>query len=71
MPDSVKNGIAVMREFHSKEGLDDGTNKKLESLADAATVTLESERWTPDQRRNLLMVMLRSACQIGLCKAGE
>lgn len=66
MPDTARHGIAVMREFHSKEGLDDGTNQMLESLGDAATVTFDSgQQWTPDDKRNFFMVLLRSACQIG------
>jgi hypothetical protein len=66
MPDTVRHGIAVMREFHSVDGLDDGTTKMLESLGDAATATLESQQeWTPKDKRTLIMVLLRSACQIG------
>jgi hypothetical protein len=66
MPDTVRHGIAVMREFHSVDGLDDGTRQMLESLGDAATATLEAkQQWTPHDKRTLIMVLLRSACQIG------
>lgn len=37
----INNGIAVMREFHSKDGISGDTQTKLESLTDAALITLD------------------------------
>jgi hypothetical protein len=65
MPDTVKHGICLLREFHSTDGLDNGTNKMLESLRDTASLTLSKNDWSDVERENFIMVLLRSACQIG------
>lgn len=64
MAETAKYGIAVMREYHSTDGLDQSTQQMLESLGDAATVTLRKD-WTEADMKNFMMVLLRSACQIG------
>jgi hypothetical protein len=61
----AQHGIAVMREFHSNEGLDRGTTQMLESLGEAAAKTLTAKEWNEESAKTLLMVILRSACQIG------
>lgn len=67
MPQSntVQHGIALMREFHSKDGLDTNATLMLESLGDAGVATLSNIKLTDQDRKKFLMVILRSACQIG------
>ena len=67
--DRVKqHGIAVMREYHSEEGIDPGTDQMLTTLRDMAAYTLPAGE-NKDEQANLLMVLLRTACQIGRHKA--
>jgi hypothetical protein len=61
---NLSHGIALMREFHTGDGLDKSTEKMLESLGDTASETL-SRKWEPEDRKAFIMVILRSACQIG------
>jgi hypothetical protein len=65
----INNGIAVMREFYSKDGISGDTQTKLESLTDAALVTLGKPEWDSTQRRSFLMVLLYTATKLGQTNA--
>jgi hypothetical protein len=62
---NIIHGVAIMREFHSKEGLDANTHRMLSCLGDTAEATLSNQNLSEHERKNFLMVILRSACQIG------
>lgn len=71
MTDTAVRGVAVMREFHSIDGIDHGANRMLESLGDVAAITLDSRKdWSEKDIKIFFMVLLRSACQIGRSKIG-
>lgn len=64
----AKKGIAIMREFHSKENISKNTSIVLESLKDAAIKGLSSRDSTVAQQSNLISVLLRTAYHVGRSK---
>jgi hypothetical protein len=60
---TARRGVAIMREFHSSEGIDEHVRWMLKSLEEVAAPALFEQ---PNrQKRALLRVLLKTAFQVG------
>lgn len=67
----VNRGNAILKEWHSYEGLDDSSKRMLSELVATSLITLcgnEMKNWTQEElqdRVNMLRIAMTSAFQVG------